>query len=62
MLELREAGGADAVGDETGVAAGAEGAVDDGLAGLRVECLDQLAGEDRDVGLRHVKQDGQVTL
>ena len=37
----------------------AERAVDDGLARLRVERLDQLAGQDRDVLACHVKQDGQ---
>ena len=52
--------GAEAVGDQARVAARAERAVDGDLARLRVERLDQLAGEDRDVGLGHVKQDGQV--
>ena len=37
----------------------AERAVHGDLPGLRVERLDQLPGEDRDVGTRHVKQDGQ---
>ena len=46
--------------DEARVARRAERAVDRDLAGLRIERLDQLAGEDRDVGLGHVKQDGQV--
>ena len=52
-------GGAEPVGDEPRVAAGAERAVDRDLARLRVERLDQLAGEDRDVRAGHVKQDGQ---
>ena len=54
-----QAGGPEAVGDEAGVAAGADGAVDRDLARLRVERLDQLPGEDRDVRAWHVKQDGQ---
>jgi hypothetical protein len=41
------------------MAGGAEGAVDGDLAGLRIEGLDQLAGEDRNVDAGHVKQDGQ---
>ena len=56
----QQPGGSEPVGDEPRVAGGAERAVDRDLAGLRVERLDQLAGEDRDVGLGHVKQDGQV--
>ena len=52
-------GGADAVGDEARVAGAAERAVDRDLAGLRVERLDQLPGEDGDVRAGHVKQDGQ---
>jgi hypothetical protein len=39
--------------------AAAERAVDRGLPGLRVERLDQLAGEHRNVRGGHVKQDGQ---
>jgi hypothetical protein len=35
--------------------AAAEGAIHRGLAGVRIEQLDQLPGEDRDVGLGHVK-------
>ena len=46
--------------DEARVPGRAERAVDRHLARLRIERLDQLAGEDRDVGLGHVKQDGQV--
>ncbi len=41
------------------VAGGAERAIDGDLARLRVERLDQLTGEDRDVRLGHVKKDGQ---
>ena len=55
----QQAGRAEAVGDQARVAAGAERAVDGDLARLRVERLDQLAGQDRDVRARHVKQDGQ---
>ena len=55
----QRAGGADPVGDQARVAGGAERAVDDDLAGLRVQRLDQLPGEDRDVRAGHVKQDGQ---
>ena len=43
------------------MAGAAEGAVDRGLTRLRVERLDQLARQDRDVLTRHVKQDGQWT-
>ena len=43
------------------VTTGAEGAVDRDLAGARVKRLDQLAGEDRNVRLRHVKKCGQGT-
>ena len=53
-------GGAEPVGDQARVAGGAERAVDGDLARLRVERLDQLPGEDRDVRAGHVKQDGQV--
>ena len=52
-------GGPDPVGDEARVAAAAQRAVDRDLARLRVQRLDQLAGEDRDVRAWHVKQDGQ---
>ena len=52
---------AQAVGDEARVAAAAERAVDGDLARLRVQRFDQLAGEHRDVGLGHVKKDGQGT-
>ena len=45
----------DPVGDEPRVAPSAERAVHRHLARLRIEELDQLAGEDRDVGLGHVK-------
>ena len=54
-------GGAEPLGDQPRVAAAAERAVDGDLARLRVQRLDQLAGEDRDVRLGHVKQDGQGT-
>ena len=55
----QRAGGTDPVGDQPGVAGGAERAVDGDLARLRVERLDELAGEDGDVRAGHVKQDGQ---
>jgi hypothetical protein len=55
----QQAGRAEPPRDEAGVAGGADGAVDRDLARLRIERLDQLAGEDRDVGAGHVKQDGQ---
>ena len=42
--------GAEALGDQLRVAAAAERAVDRGLARARVEQVDQLAGEHRDVG------------
>ena len=41
-------------------AAAAERAVDRGLARPRVENVDELAGQHRDVRGGHVKQDGQV--
>ena len=56
----QQPGRPEAPGDEPRVAGGAERAVDGDLARLRIERLDQLAGEDRDVRLGHVKQDGQV--
>ncbi len=49
---------AEPVGDQAGVAGGAEGAVDRDLARLRVQRLDELPREDGDVR-GHVKQDGQ---
>ena len=49
----------DAIGQQAGVAARAERAVDDDLAGLRIEQLDRLAGEHRHVRNGHVKQCGQ---
>ena len=54
-------GRADALGDQAGVTARTEGAVDGDLAGARVKRLDQLTGEDRNVRLRHVKKCGQGT-
>ena len=48
-------GRADAVGDQARVTAAAERAVDRDLPGLRIDQIDQLAGEDRDVRLGHVK-------
>ena len=54
-----QAGGAEAVGHEAPVAARADRAVDGDLPRVRVERLDQLPGEDGDVGTWHVKQDGQ---
>ena len=50
---------AEAVRHEAAVAARADRAVDRDLARVRVERLDQLPGEDGDVGAWHVKQDGQ---
>ena len=47
------------VGDQASMATAADGAVDAHLARLRVDEVDQLAGEDRDVRLGHVKQCGQ---
>ena len=49
------------LGDEARVAGAAERAVDGDLAGARVQRLDQLTGEDRDVRLGHVKKCGQGT-
>ena len=46
--------GADALGDQAGVAAAAEGAVDEGLAGLGVEDVDQLGRQYGFVFLRHI--------
>ena len=54
-----QAGGPEAVRHEAPVAARADGAVDGDLALVRVERLDQLPGEDGNVGAWHVKQDGQ---
>ena len=51
--------GPEAVGDQARVAAAAERAVDGDLARLRVEEVDELAGEDRDVGGGHVNQHGR---
>ena len=48
------------LGHQPRMARAAQRAVDGDLARLRVERLDHLPGEDRDVGTRHVKQDGQV--
>ena len=53
--------GPEPLGDEARVPAAAERAVDGDLARPRVQRLDQLAGEDRDVRLGHVKKDGQGT-
>ena len=47
------------LGEQAGVAARAERAVDHDLTGLRVEQLDRLAGEHRHVRNRHLKQCGQ---
>ena len=55
----QRAGRPEAVGDQPGVAGGAERAVDRGLPGPRVESFDQLTRQDRDVSAWHVKQDGQ---
>ena len=41
------------------MAAAADGAVDAHLARLRIDEVDQLAGQNRDVLLGHVKQCGQ---
>ena len=53
------AGRPDPAGHEPRVAAVAERAVDGGVPRLRIEQVDQLTGEDRDVRARHVKKDGQ---
>jgi hypothetical protein len=50
----------EALREQPRVAGPTERAVDRDLAGLRIERLDQLAREDRDVLAGHVKQDGQV--
>ena len=47
------------LGDGARVPAAAESAVDDDLAGLRVEQAEQLLGKHRNVNGGHVKQDGQ---
>jgi 16S rRNA (cytosine1402-N4)-methyltransferase len=52
----QRARGAEALGDQPGVPAGAERAVHGDLARLWVEQLDQLAGEHRDVGLGHLQE------
>jgi hypothetical protein len=52
--------GAQAVGDQARVAAAPERTVDRGFARARVEQLDELAGQHRDVDEGHVNQDGQV--
>ena len=57
----QRSGRAETLGDEPRVAGAAERAVDGGLARLRVQRLDQLTGENRDVRLGHVKKDGQET-
>ena len=46
--------GSDALGDQAGVAAAAEGAVHEGLPRLRVENVDQLCGENGLVFLGHI--------
>ena len=51
--------GAEPVGHQARVPAAAERAVDRDLPGARIEQVDQLAGENRDVGGGHVNQDGQ---
>ena len=53
---------ADPVGDQPGVAAAAERAVHGDLTRARIEQVDQLAGEHRDVRLGHVKQCRQDSL
>ena len=53
------AAGPEALGDQARVAAAAERAVDGDLARLRVEELDELAGQDRDVRGGHVNQHGR---
>ena len=53
------AAGAQALGHQARVAAAAERAVDRDLARLRVEEVDQLAGQDRDVRGGHVNQHGR---
>ena len=51
----QRAGRPDPLGDQARVTAAAERAIDRDLAGLRIEQVDQLAGEDRDMGAGHVK-------
>src|SRR5919201_1396610 len=48
------------ISDQARVPAAADRAVDGGLAGLGIEHVDQLAGEDRDVQRGHVQQDGHL--
>jgi hypothetical protein len=48
--------GTEPAGDQLGVPAGAEGAVDRRLPRPRIRELDELAGEDRDVDGGHVSQ------
>ena len=43
------------------MAGAAERAIDGDLARSRVQRLDELAGQNRDVRLGHVKKDGQGT-
>ena len=57
----QRAGRPEPLGDQPRVAGAAERAVDGDLARSRVQRLDQLAGENRDVRLGHVKKDGQGT-
>ena len=47
---------AEPLGNQAGVAAAAEGAVDEGLARARVEQVDELLGEDGFVILGHVRK------
>ena len=55
----QRARGTEPVGEQPGMAAAADGAVDAHLARLRIDEVDQLAGQNRDVLLGHVKQCGQ---
>ena len=53
-------GRAQALGDQPGVSAAAEGAVDGGLAGTGVEEVDQLRRQDGNVLGGHVAQCGHL--
>ena len=55
----QRARGAEPVGDQPGVAGGAERAIDRDLARMGVERFDELARQNRDVRAWHVKKDGQ---
>ena len=50
----------ESLGEQAGVTAAPEGAVDHRVAGLRVQQPDELSRENRNVDGGHVKQDGQL--